>query len=219
MGNATGPATVVSGLASAPQIVWLPSMTAAASPARNVAMVATFAGLTGALALLPPITPVGVPVPITAQTLGVMLCGAILGPWRGLGALMLLLGLGAIGLPVFAGGQGGLGVFMGPTVGYLVAFPVGAAIVGWLTYMIGQPYRLWWGIVANLVGGVVVINAGGVIGLVLRADMSWIPATVATGWFAVGDLIKAVLVAIIAQGVHAAYPTLLPPRPKRHPAS
>jgi biotin transport system substrate-specific component len=72
------------------------------------------------------------PVPMTMQTLAVILIGALYG-WR-LGAMTVLAWLGeaAAGLPVLANGTGGLAPFMGPTAGYLVSFPLVAALVGWL---------------------------------------------------------------------------------------
>lgn len=72
------------------------------------------------------------PVPITGQTLGVLIAGAALG-WR-LGGMsqLLYLGMGALGAPVFAGGAGSVEHFIGPTVGYLIAFPIAAAMVGWM---------------------------------------------------------------------------------------
>jgi biotin transport system substrate-specific component len=72
------------------------------------------------------------PVPITGQTLGVLLVGAALGAKRGGAALLLYLAEGAAGLPFFAGGVGGAQVFLGPTGGYLIGFPLAAAAVGWL---------------------------------------------------------------------------------------
>lgn len=177
--------------------------------ARDLALVATFTGLVAALGLVPAVYPAGIPVPITAQSLGVMLAGAVLGRWRGAASLVLLLALVAIGLPLLAGGRGGLGVFAGPSVGYLVGFPFGAWVIGWLTEKGGAPYRLSWGLVANVVGGIVVIYAFGILGTAWRAHLSIGAATVSAGWFVVGDLAKAVIAALVARGVHAAYPGLL----------
>lgn len=72
------------------------------------------------------------PVPMTMQTYAVVMVGALYG-WR-LGAVTVLVWLGeaAIGLPVLSGGAGGAMHFWGPTAGYLFAFPVAAALVGWL---------------------------------------------------------------------------------------
>ena len=70
------------------------------------------------------------PVPYTFQTLVVILAGGLLGSKKGFLSMMAYLGLGAIGLPVFAGGGFGLARLMGPTGGYLLAFPVAAYLVG-----------------------------------------------------------------------------------------
>ena len=73
-----------------------------------------------------------VPVPITMQTLAVTTIGTIYGPRLGFLTIVFWLGLGAIGLPVFAGGGGGWEHLTGPTAGYLIAFPFAAAVTGWL---------------------------------------------------------------------------------------
>ena len=85
---------------------------------RNLTLVALFAALIAALALIPKFS-LGFGVPITAQTLGVMLCGTVLGAKRGTLAVLLFLVLVAIGLPLLAGGRGGLGSFMLPSSGFL----------------------------------------------------------------------------------------------------
>jgi biotin transport system substrate-specific component len=179
---------------------------------RDLPLVAVFAGVIAALGMFPAISAFGGAVPITAQSLGVMLAGAILGPRRGALAVVVFLALVAIGLPLLAGGRGGLGVFAGPSIGYLVGFPVAAWVVGAITYAAGAPYRLAWGLLATLVGGVLVLNVLGIIGLVLRADLSVASATSAALVFLPGDIMKAVVCAVVARGVHAAYPRLLPRR-------
>jgi biotin transport system substrate-specific component len=185
------------------------------SSARDLALMATFAGLVAALGVFPAINPLGIPVPITAQSLGVMLAGAILGARRGSASVVLFLALVAVGLPLLAGGRGGLGVFAGPSVGYLVGWPLAALVVGWLTERGGEPYRLHWGIVAHVAGGIVVLYALGLLGTAWRAHLSVPVATVQAGWFVVGDLAKAVVAALVARGVHAAYPGLLEPHRRR----
>ena len=69
------------------------------------------------------------PVPMTLQPLAVLAVGGLLGASEGLLALVTYLALGALGLPVFAGGSGGAIHLVGPTGGYLLAFPVAAALV------------------------------------------------------------------------------------------
>jgi biotin transport system substrate-specific component len=171
--------------------------------------VAIFAGIVAALGVVPAFTPPGFSVPITAQSLGVMLAGSILGARRGALALVLFLALVAVGLPLLAGGRGGLGVFAGSSVGFLLAFPVAAYVIGWLSERSGTPYKLHWGIVANLVGGIVVMYVGGVLGLAAVLDLSLVAATTALWIYVPGDLVKVVVAALVARGVHAAYPGLL----------
>jgi biotin transport system substrate-specific component len=191
------------------------SSTHTSSPARNAALIAVFAGFVAALGVVPAFQPPGFSVPITAQSMGVMLAGAILGARRGFGALALFLVLVAVGLPLLAGGRGGLGVFFTPSVGFLLAWPVAAFVVGWLTERGGAPYRLSWGLVANVVGGIVVLYVGGIVGIAAVTGITLWAATVSTWIFIPGDLVKAVLAALIARGVHAAYPGLLKQRRER----
>ena len=179
------------------------------SSSRDLALIATFAGVVAALGLVPAFVPPGFTVPVTAQSLGVMLAGAILGARRGFLAVALLLVLVAVGLPLLAGGRGGLGVFATPSVGFLLGWPVAAFVVGWLTERGGPTYRLAWGIVANIIGGIVVLYAFGIVGMVAVLHIGLWHAVVLNGWFLAGDLVKAVLTAVIARGVHAAYPGLL----------
>lgn len=77
------------------------------------------------------------PVPYTFQTLAVILAGGILGGRNGFLSMMLYLGLGLVGMPVFAGGGFGLAKLIGPTGGYLLSFPVAAFVVG--TLVSSQP--------------------------------------------------------------------------------
>jgi biotin transport system substrate-specific component len=194
-------------------------MPAPRSSSRDLALIATFAGVVAALGLVPAFTPPGFAVPITAQSLAVMLAGAVLGARRGFLSVVLLLVLVAVGLPLLAGGRGGLGVFAGPSAGFLVGWPVAAFVVGWLTERGGPTYKLSWGVVANLVGGVVVLYALGIAGIALVAGLSVRAAAVSTWIFVPGDLVKAVLAALVARGVHAAYPGLLSARRReRRPA-
>lgn len=184
-------------------------MTRHRSTSRDLALIATFTGVVAALGLVPAFLPPGFTVPITAQSLGVMLAGAIIGARRGFLSLALFLVLVAVGLPLLAGPRGGLGVFAGASVGFLVGYPVAAYVVGWLTERGGPTYRLVWGLVANVVGGIVVLYALGIAGLVAVTGLSVQAATVANWIYVPGDLVKVVLCAVIARGVHAAYPGLL----------
>ena len=94
---------------------------------------ALFAALTAAVA--PFKIPLGfTPVPITLQTLVVLMSGAMLGPVYGALAMILYVVVGILGLPVFAGGGSGIGAILGPTGGYLMSYPLAAFIIGWIIY-------------------------------------------------------------------------------------
>jgi biotin transport system substrate-specific component len=131
---------------------------------KNIAYIALFAALIAVLGLIPKIT-LAFGVPITAQSLGVMLCGTVLGARRGALAVGLFLLLVALGLPLLAGGRGGLGVFASPTVGFLVGFPVAAFVTGWITERWrSAPVGIAAG-VAAVIGGIVVLYAFGIVGM------------------------------------------------------
>lgn len=182
---------------------------------RDLALIAIFTGVIAALGLIPAIAPFGGAVPITAQSMGIMLAGAILGSKRGALSVVLFLALVAIGLPLLSGGRGGLGVFAGASVGYLIGFPVAAWLIGRLTEKVGRPYKLTLGVMANVLGGVIVLNLIGIVGMAIVLHLSLIKATTLAAVFMPGDLVKAVITAFIASGVHAAYPGLIPARASR----
>jgi len=100
------------------------------------------------------------PVPVTGQTLAILLVGASLGSRLGLLSVGAYLIEGAIGLPVFApGGAPGLARFTGPTAGYLVGFALAAFAVGWLAER-GWDRRLRTAVLAMLAGEAVLYLCG-----------------------------------------------------------
>lgn len=134
------------------------------------------------------------PVPITAQTLGVLLTGALMGSRRGGLALLLYWGEGVAGLPVFQGGHSGLAYALGPTGGYLVGFVVAAFVVGWLAERDWDRSPLRLGL-ALLVGTLVIYGLGA-WWLTIVLSISFERA-LALGVlpFLMGDALKAALVA------------------------
>ncbi len=186
-------------------------------PATDLALIASFAALIAVCALLPAI-PVGGLVPITLQTFGVMLAGAVLGARRGLLAVLLYLAVGAIGLPVFSGGAAGLAPFAGPTVGYLVAFPLAACLTGFIVERLPRK-RVATSIplifLAGFVSSLIFIHPLGALGLAWRADMTIGQAFLFDLTFIPGDIIKNILMAVVATSVHRAFPALLPARGRR----
>ena len=96
---------------------------------REATLITGFALLTAALAQVR--IPLGfTPVPVTGQTLAVLLAGASLGAWRGASSQLLYWLLGMVGLPFYSNATSGWSVATGPTMGYLVGFIVAAAVVG-----------------------------------------------------------------------------------------
>ena len=125
------------------------------------------------------------PVPLTGQTLGVLLSGIVLGRNRAALAMVCYVALGAAGAPVFAGGKFGLG---GPTTGYLLAFPLAAALTGWLAER-GWDRKPLTAALAMLTGSLAIfalgaawlsVSVGGLKQAVLLGVLPFVP----------GDLIK-----------------------------
>jgi biotin transport system substrate-specific component len=172
--------------------------------------VAVFAALVSALALTPGIPVGGVGVPITLQSLGIMLCGAVLGPWRGALAAALYLLVGFLGVPVFANGSSGLGVLAGLSVGYLLSWPLAAFVIGWLTRAGVRRGRTVLGACAGVVlGGIVVVHLAGIAGMMVAGNLSVVAALGFDAPFVPGDLLKAVLTVLVVAPVHRAFPRLL----------
>lgn len=189
-----------------------------AAPARrrlgttDLALVASFAALISALAYVGAIPVGGAGVPITLQTVGVMLAGCLLGPVRGFLAVALYLAMGAAGLPVFAEHSSGLGTFTQPSAGYLLAFPVAALVGGLMVkYVAGERGKSRAAVVfvCALAGSVLVIHPAGIVGLMVTLDLSLAEAFRIDVLYWVGDLLKTTVVALIAAEVHRAFPRLL----------
>ena len=153
-----------------------------------------------AIALLARVAvPVG-PVPITGQTLGVLLVAAVLGGQRGVAAVSLYLALGSAGLPVFAAGTGGPLVLLGPTGGYLMGMLGAAWVVGRLCEhpAASRPAYL---AAATVLGHVVIYAAGT---LVLARFTGW-DRVIAVGVlpFLPGDLVKTLIVASVVPAIRS----------------
>lgn len=177
----------------------------------DLSLVAAFAALIAACALVGGVPVGGAGVEITLQTFGILLAGCLLGPTRGFLAVALYLGMGAVGLPVFSGREGGLGTFTGVSAGYLWSFPLVAALVGFLVQRLAGPtrkVRASW-IFACAVAGVLLNHGLGIVGMKVYLDVTWAQAASFDAPFWVGDLLKAALVALVAAEVHRAFPQLL----------
>lgn len=147
-----------------------------------------------ALALSSYITVPMYPVPVTMQTFAILMVAALYG-WR-MGTLTVLAWLGeaAVGMPVLAGGAGGIAVFAGPTAGYIFSWPLITALVGWLVERGWNGRRPALAFVAMLLGSAICLG----LGAVWLAGFIGFEKAVAAGVlpFLLGDSLKSALAAV-----------------------
>lgn len=172
----------------------------------DLTRIAIFAALIAVLGIPGAIPAFGGAVPITAQTLGVMLAGAILGPWLGAASVIVFEVLVLMGLPLLSGGRGGVAVFVGPSAGYLLGWIVGAFVIGMLLRADRRRPTWWRTAFACTVGGILVIYA---IGIPVQSFVTGLPlgATALSSLiFLPGDLIKVAVATAIVVTLWRAYP-------------
>jgi biotin transport system substrate-specific component len=175
--------------------------------AADLARIAVFAALIVVLGMV--IVPLAGGVPVTGQTLGVMLAGTVLGARRAPWAVLLVLVLAAIGLPVLAGGRGGLGVFAGPSAGYLLGWVAGALVIGVIARF-GSGRLRWWRVALGcLVGGIGVVYLFGIPVQALVLGTPLAPTALSALVFLPGDLIKVALATVLTLALARAYPAAL----------
>jgi biotin transport system substrate-specific component len=145
----------------------------------------------------------GTPVPMTLQPLAVLLVGGLLGAELGAGSLILYLVLGAAGLPVFTPyGLPGLARLLGPTGGYLLAYPVAAFAVGKIA---GDGRRLG-RLALGVASGLALIHVGGAAQLLILSGDPGLALRLGTLPFLGGDLVKLVIAVLLLK------PTIAPLR-------
>lgn len=170
---------------------------------RSLVLIALFTAIIVVLGLIPPIMLGFFPVPIHAQSLGVLLAGIVLGARGGALSILLLLVLVAVGLPVLSGGRGGLAVFVSPTAGYLVGFLPAAFAAGWIADKVVQRGAKGWQLYGGLLlGGVVGVLIDHVFGIAWLATSAGLPlqdAVLGNLIFVPGDLTKAAIAAYAGQ--------------------
>jgi biotin transport system substrate-specific component len=163
---------------------------------RSLVLCSLMAGLMAAGAFIQ--VPIG-PVPIVLTNLFVLLSGLLLGARWGAASAALYLLIGAIGLPVFSGGRGGLAHFFGPTGGYLFGFVLSA----WITGFISERLR------RSMTGSVIAVIFGSL--LIYGLGVPWLKAITQMTWnkawmvgmvpFLPGDALKAVAAVILFRSV------------------
>jgi biotin transport system substrate-specific component len=159
---------------------------------RSALLVVGFSLLTAAAAQVVVPLPF-TPVPLTGQTFAVLLTGALLGPRLGALAMLAYLAEGAAGLPFFRGGAGGVGHFVGPTAGYLFAFPAAAYVTGYLAER-GWDRRFVTAAAAMALGSLVIL-AGGWAWLALMFKGGAEALRLGVAPFLPGDVLKVALAA------------------------
>lgn len=173
--------------------------------AKSAALPLLFAVLMWASAAAGALPVPGTPVPITLQTLVVMLAGLTLTPRQAAASVILYLSAGAAGLPVFAGGMSSAAL-ISPTGGFLLGFLPGVVVIALLKGRANATTRIVWTTLrygtAALVGGVLTVYA---FGITMQSVLTGVPiATIATAsmGFIVGDLIKAAVATLTAAGIN-----------------
>ena len=161
---------------------------------RMTVYAALFAALTAVGAYMA--LPIG-PVPVVMQNLFVFLAGLILGGRWGMASVGIYLLAGAIGMPVFAGGTGGIGRFLGPTGGYLIGYMPAVFIIGWVAGKTGQRPL---GDILAMVCGTIVLYFCGLVWLKVLTGLAW-PKAIAVGMlpFLLGDALKIAVAVPIAR--------------------
>jgi biotin transport system substrate-specific component len=187
-------------------VSWTERLTLKASTITRAALMAAVTAAAAQITI--PVTP----VPFTLQVLAVILSGLLLGPRIGALAQAIYVLVGAVGLPVFSGFTGGLGHVFGPTGGYLISYPIAAAVAGLAARSVERSPRrralltaLLWGCAS-----LAVIYVFGTVWLAVVSGLSPMEA-VAAGVlpFVIFDLIKVAIAALVAV---AAAPALSPSR-------
>ncbi len=179
---------------------------------KNIAYTALFAALIAALGLVPKIT-LAFGVPITAQSLGIMLCGTILGAKRGGLAVLLFLLLVAMGLPLLSGGRGGLGLFVSASGGFLIGWPIAAYVIGLIVEKWRSNSIAVVATIASIVGGIIVMYVFGIVGMAIVLEKTLVESAGLVTAFIPGDIVKAILAGVLTSAIAKARPASLLSRP------
>lgn len=174
--------------------------------AQDMLIVALFSALTaiGSIIRIPlPLSP----VPITLQTLFTYLAGAVLGGYLGALSQLIYILIGISGLPIFAGGNSGLSVLIGPTGGYLIGFITGAFVIGKMIETKENCGFQW--LLTSMIIGTVIIYTSGVFQLMNWMNIGLDKAVIiGVAPFIVGDILKILGAAYTAHRIRRTFPEL-----------
>ncbi|OUT97944.1 MAG: hypothetical protein CBC01_04805 [Betaproteobacteria bacterium TMED41] len=171
--------------------------------------IASHVAIISVLGLIPKIDLPFLPgVPITAQTLGVMLSGTLLSYRNSIYSVGIFLMLVLIGAPLLSGGRGGISVFFAPSAGYLFGWIIGAGTISIIFAVLKNHLKIYLASVfACFIGGIITIHACGIIGLVLITELNFLQASYLTLAFIPGDIIKCFLAAFITSKLNHKFST------------
>ncbi|MBM7838584.1 biotin transport system substrate-specific component [Alkalihalobacillus xiaoxiensis] len=163
---------------------------------KDLSLIAMMTALTAVMGAIPPIPIPISPIPITLQSIAPMLAGTILGARRGALSMMLLILLGACSLPVFSGGRGGVGVLLGPSGGFIFGWVLVAFFIG--LYVSKKKNLVSWKLMTmNCLIGIVLLYVCGATYMALTTAFSFQDAMMLNVFFIPGDLIKAIIAALV----------------------
>ncbi|MGE8080129.1 biotin transporter BioY [Peribacillus loiseleuriae] len=178
---------------------------------RKLMYVSMFVTIMGALGIVPPIFLGFSPVPVTLQTLGVMLSGSVLGsrlgPKYGAFSQIIFLLLVMTGLPLLSGGRGGIGVFFSPSGGYIIGWVAGAYVIGFLLYRMKNVSFIKV-LLVHILGGVLVVYVFGIPIQAMLMDISINQAILLSLVYLPGDCIKVAVASLLAVKIRNSIPLL-----------
>lgn len=173
------------------------SLSTTSNQLKQMILSAFFAALTavgGYLAFPLPFSP----VPVTAQTLAVMLSGSLLKPVSALWSMIVFIFIGAIGIPVFSGGRAGIGVITGPTGGYILSWPIAVYLISRLLSG-NKGHKFFYLMAVNILGGIIIVYFFGILQLALVTGMGIKKAFLVGALpYLPGDLFKAFAASFLA---------------------
>ncbi len=175
---------------------------------KDIVYISLFAAIMASFGLIPKIDFGGGFVPFSIQSIIPIIAGAVLGAKRGFFAILLFIGLVAIGLPVLTGGRGGLGNLFGATGGFIFGWLVVAYLVGFFTELFFNKLNVLKSFIINSVASIIILYLIGIPWLAVIADISLSKATIGMLPFIPIDIVKALVASFIILAVKKNYPII-----------
>ncbi|GEB77311.1 biotin transporter BioY [Sporolactobacillus inulinus] len=175
---------------------------------RSITLVSLFVAVMIAFGALPTLVIPFIPVPFTFQMIGVMLVGSILGARKGFVAMLVFIALAAAGVPVLSGYRGGLGVLLGPTGGYILAWPLATFVIGLITDYINTKKWALFRYYLAILAGILIIYFVGVPWFAFYNHLPLLGVSESNLPLLLLDLVKAGAAAVVAHRLKQRLPFL-----------